>query len=86
MTGARISAPSPLPAEPSTLVLEAPGRAVGSRCAARARLDHPDGSQTVAVEFQPGQWPAISALTHLLFNTGVGLEVVPEPVPLGAVA
>jgi cellulose synthase (UDP-forming) len=86
MTGARISAPSPLPAEPSTLVLEAPGRAVGLRCAVRARLDHPDGSQTVAVEFQPGQWPAISALTHLLFNTGVGLEVVPEPVPLGAVA
>lgn len=87
LTGARVSAPSPLPGEPSTLVLEAPGRAVALRCAVRTRFDHPDGSQTVAVEFQPGQWPAIGALTHLLFNAGVGLEVVPaEPVPMGAVA
>jgi cellulose synthase (UDP-forming) len=86
LTGARVSAPSPLPGEPSTLVLDSPGRAVALRCAVRARFDHPDGSQTVAVEFQPGQWPAIGALTHLLFNAGVGLEVVPELVPLGAVA
>jgi len=86
LTGARVSASSPLPGEPSTLVLEAPGRAVALGCAVRARIDHPDGSQTVAVEFQPGQWPAIGDLTHLLFNAGVGLEVVPEPVPLGAVA
>jgi cellulose synthase (UDP-forming) len=86
LTGARVSAPSPLPAEPSTLLLEAPGRAVALHCAVRARIDHSDGSQTVAVEFQPGQWPAIGVLTHLLFNAGVGLEVVPEPVPLGAVA
>jgi cellulose synthase (UDP-forming) len=86
LTGARVSAPSPLPSEPSTLVLEAPGRAVALRCALRARIDHPDGSHTVAVEFQPSQWPAIGALTHLLFNAGVGLEVVPEPVPMGAAA
>ena len=86
LTGARVSAPSPLPGEPSTLVLEAPGRAVALRCAVRARIDHPDGSQIVAVEFQPGQWPAIGELTHLLFNAGVGLDVVPEPVPLDAVA
>jgi cellulose synthase (UDP-forming) len=86
LTGAQVSAPSPLPGEPSTLVLEAPGRAVALRCAVRARIDHPHGNQTVAVEFQPGQWPAIGALTHLLFNAGVGLEVVPELVPLGAVA
>jgi hypothetical protein len=86
LTGARISASSPFPGEPSTLVLEAPGRAVALGCAVRARIDHSDGSQTVAVEFQPGQWPAIGALTHLLFNAGVGLDVIPEPVPLGAVA
>jgi cellulose synthase (UDP-forming) len=86
LTGARISAPSPLPREPSELVLEAPGRDVALDCTVRARFDHPDGSQTVAVEFQPGQWPAIGALTHLLFNAGVGLEVVPELVPMGAVA
>jgi cellulose synthase (UDP-forming) len=86
LTGARLSAPSPFPRELLTLVLEAPGQAVALGCAVRARLDHPDGSQTVAVEFQPGQWPAIGALTHLLFNAGVGLEVVPELVPLGAVA
>jgi cellulose synthase (UDP-forming) len=86
LTGARVSAPSPLPAEPSTLVLEAPGRAVALRCAVRARIDHPDGSHTMGLEFLPGQWPAIGALTHLLFNAGVGLEVVPEPVPLDAAA
>ena len=86
LTGARVSAPSPLPREPLTLVLEAPGRDVVLRCAVRAHFDHPDGSQTVAVEFQPGQWPAIGALTHLLFNAGVGLEVVPDLVPIGAVA
>jgi hypothetical protein len=86
VTGARLSAPSPLPQQPSTLVLEAPGRAVVLRCNERTRLDQPDGSQTVAVEFQPGQWPAIGALTHLLFNAGVGLDVVPGPVPIGAVA
>jgi len=86
LTGARISAPPPLPSEPSTLVLEAPGADVVLRCVVRARFDHPDGSQIVAVEFEPGQWEAIGALTHLLFNAGVGLEVVPEPVPIGAVA
>jgi cellulose synthase/poly-beta-1,6-N-acetylglucosamine synthase-like glycosyltransferase len=86
MTGARLSAPSPLPQQPSTLVLEAPGRDVVLGCAVRTRLDQPDGSQTVAVEFQPGQWPVIGALTHLLFNAGIGLDVVPEPLPLGAVA
>jgi cellulose synthase (UDP-forming) len=86
MTGARLSAPSPLPQQPSTLVLEAPGRDVVLGCAVRTRLDQSDGSQIVAVEFQPGQWPAIGALTHLLFNAGVGLDVVPEPIPLGAVA
>jgi cellulose synthase (UDP-forming) len=86
LTGARLSAPSPFPRELLTLVLEAPGQAVALGCAVRARLDHPDGSQTVAVEFQPGQWPAIGALTHLLFNAGVGLEVVPELVPMGAAA
>jgi cellulose synthase (UDP-forming) len=86
LTGARVSAPVPLPRQPLTLVLEAPGRDVVLRCTERARLDHPDGSQTVAVEFQPGQWPAIGTLTHLLFNAGVGLDVVPELVPIGAVA
>jgi hypothetical protein len=86
LTGARVSAASPLPREPLTLVLEAPGRDVVLRCTGRARVDHPDGSQTVAVEFQPGQWPAIGALTHLLFSAGVGLDVVPELVPIGAVA
>jgi cellulose synthase (UDP-forming) len=86
LTGARVSAPLPLPGEPSTLVLEAPGRDVALRCAVRARFDHPDGSQTVAVEFQPGQWPAVGTLTHLLFNAGVGLEVVPGPVSVAAVA
>lgn len=86
LTGARLSAPSPLSQQPSTLLLEAPGRHVVLGCAARGRLDHPDGSQTVAVEFQPGQWSAIGALAHLLFNAGVGLDVVPEPVPIGAVA
>jgi cellulose synthase/poly-beta-1,6-N-acetylglucosamine synthase-like glycosyltransferase len=86
LTGARLSAPSPLPQQPSALVLEAPGRDVVLGCAVRGRFEQPDGSQTVAVEFHPGQWPAIGALTHLLFNAGVGLDVVPEPVPLGAVA
>jgi cellulose synthase (UDP-forming) len=86
LTGARVSAPSPLPQRPLTLVLEAPGRDVVLHCAVRAHLDHPDGSQTVAVEFQPEQWSAIVTLTHLLFNAGVGLEVVPETVPIGAVA
>jgi len=86
MTGARLSAPSPLSQQPSTLVLEAPGRDVVLGCAVRTRLDQSDGSQIVAVEFQPGQWPAIGALTHLLFNAGIGLDVVREPIPLGAVA
>jgi cellulose synthase (UDP-forming) len=86
LTGARLSAPSPLPQQPSTLVLEAPGRDVVLGCAVRGRFEQPDGSQTVAVEFQPGQWPAIGALTHLLFNAGVGLDVVTEPVPIRAVA
>ena len=86
VTGARLSAPSPLPQHLSTLVLEAPGRDVVLSCAVRTRLDRSDGSQIVAVEFQPGQWPAIGALTHLLFNAGIGLDVVPEPIPLGAVA
>ena len=69
-----------------TLVVKAPGQDVVLRCVVRARPDEPDGSQTVAVEFHPGQWPAIGALTHLLFNAGVGLDVVPEPVPIDAVA
>jgi hypothetical protein len=86
MTGARISAPAPLPGEPSELVLEAPGRDVALRCLVRSQFDHPDGHQTVGIEFQPGQWPAIGALTHLLFNAGVGLEVVPEPALMSAVA
>jgi cellulose synthase (UDP-forming) len=86
MTGARISAASPLPRESSELVLEAPGRDVALRCLIRSQFDHPDGRQTVGVEFQAEQWPAIGALTHLLFNAGVGLEVVQEPAPVGAVA
>jgi cellulose synthase (UDP-forming) len=76
LTGARISSPSPLPADPTSLVLEVPGRGVSLRCAARARLDHAGGGQTVTVEFEPEQWPAIGTLTHLLFNAGVGLEAV----------
>jgi hypothetical protein len=88
LTGARLAVPAVLPGEPSHLVLEAPGRTVTLRCAVRARFDHADGSQTVAVEFVAGQWPAIGTLTHLLFNAGVGLEVVPEQerVLAGAVA
>jgi cellulose synthase (UDP-forming) len=86
LTGGRISAPAPLPGEPSELVLQAPGRDVLLRCLVRSGVDHPDGRQTIGVEFQPGQWPAIATLTHLLFNAGVGLEVVPEPAPMRAVA
>jgi hypothetical protein len=81
LTGARIAALSPVPDAPSTLVLEAPERAVALRCVVRARIDHPDGSQTVGVEFASGQWPTIGILTHLLFNAGVGLDVVQEPIP-----
>lgn len=86
MTGARISAPAPQPGDPSELVLQAPGRDVLLRCLVRSRVDHPDGRQIIGVEFRPGQWPAIATLTHLLFNAGVGLEVVPEPAPMCAVA
>jgi cellulose synthase (UDP-forming) len=89
LTGARLTLPTPLPGEPSSLVLEAPGQNVALRCAVRARVDRPDGSQAVGVEFAPGQWPAIGTLTHLLFNAGVGLEVVeevPERELVGAVA
>jgi len=86
VTGARVSAPSRLPSDPSTLILEALGRTVTLRCAARGRVDHPDGSQTVALELVLGQWRAIGALTHLLFNAGVGLDVVPEPSAVDAVA
>jgi cellulose synthase (UDP-forming) len=86
MTGARISSPAPLPGEPSELVLETPGQDVLLRCLVRSRVDQPDGRQILGVEFQPGQWPAIGTLTHLLFNAGVGLEVVPEAVPTGAAA
>jgi cellulose synthase (UDP-forming) len=86
MTGARLSAPVPLPGEPSELVLETPGRDVPLRCLVRSRADQPDGGEAVGVEFQPGQWPAIGTLTHLLFNAGVGLEVVPEPVPTAVAA
>jgi hypothetical protein len=69
-------------------VLEAPGQTVAVRCAVRSRLDEADGSQTVGVEFLAGSGPAIGTLTHLLFNAGVGLELVPEPerVLAGAVA
>ena len=56
------------------------------RCVERARIDHPDGGQTVSLEFLPDQWPAVGTLTHLLFNAGVGLEVRPAPVPVAAVA
>jgi len=80
LTGARLAVPSVLPGDPSSVVLEAAGRTVTLRCAVRARFDHPDGSQTIGVEFTAGQWPAIGTLTHLLFNAGVGLEVV-EAVP-----
>jgi cellulose synthase (UDP-forming) len=86
MTGARVSIPSRLSGEASELVLEAPGRDVALRCLMRSQFDHLDGNQTVGIEFQPGQWPAIGALTHLLFNAGIGLEVVPEPAPTRAVA
>jgi len=86
LTGARVVTASPLPADPSTLVLEAPGAAVAFRCAVRSRRHHADGGQTVALEFAPGQWPAVGMLTHLLFNAGVGLEVRPEPVLETAVA
>jgi len=86
VTGARISSPAPLPGEPSELVLEAPGRDVLLRCQLRSRVDQPDGRQVLGVQFQPGQWPAIGTLTHVLFNAGVGLEVVPEPAPMRAVA
>jgi cellulose synthase (UDP-forming) len=86
LTGAQISAPSPLSGEPSELVLEAPGRDVLLRCLVRLRVDQPDGRQTLGVQFQPGQWPAVGTLTHLLFNAGVGLEVVPEPAPMRAAA
>jgi hypothetical protein len=82
LTGACLSAPRRFPGEPSTLVLKAPSRAWS--CAAPCGLV--STNQTVAVEFQPGQWPAISALTYLLFNAGVGLDVVPELIPIGAVA
>ena len=89
LTGARLTLPTPLPGEPSSLVLEAPGRAVALRCPVRARFDRPDGSQAVGAEFAVGQWPAIGTLTHLLFNAGVGLELVeeaPERELVGAVA
>jgi len=88
VTGARVSAPSGLPGDPSVLVLETPGRPIALRCAPRARADRPDGSTSLAVEFQPRQWAVIGALTHVLFNAGVGLEVVSElePATVGAVA
>jgi hypothetical protein len=74
--------PAPLPQEASELILEAPGGDVALRCLVRSRSDHPDGRQTIGVEFQPGQWPAIGALTHLLVNAGIGLDVVPELTPM----
>jgi cellulose synthase (UDP-forming) len=86
LTGARLSAPTRLPDEPSVLVLEAPGQPVVLRCAVRGRVGHPDGGETVGVEFLPDQWPAVGMLTHLLFNAGVGLDVVGEPAPVDAVA
>jgi hypothetical protein len=67
-------------------VLEAPGRELELRCLVRPDLQEPDGRRAVGVEFQPGQWPALGALTHLLFNAGVGLEVAPAPAVLGAAA
>jgi cellulose synthase (UDP-forming) len=84
MTGARLSGPVPLPGEASELVLETPGRDVPLRCLVRSRARRPHGGEAVGIEFQAGQWPAIGTLTHLLFNAGVGLEVVPEPVPRAA--
>jgi hypothetical protein len=56
------------------------------RCAVRGRVARPGGGETVGVEFLPEQWPAIGTLTQLLFNAGVGLDVVGEPAPVGAVA
>jgi cellulose synthase (UDP-forming) len=79
LTGARLSLPSGQPGGPAVLVLDAPGRAVALRCAVRSRVERPDGGMTVGVEFLPDQWPAIGMLTHLLFNAGVGLDVVEEP-------
>jgi cellulose synthase (UDP-forming) len=87
LTGARITgAHQPLPDDSSELVLEAPRGQVTLRCLVRSRFPEPDGRQTVGVEFQSGQWPAIGALTHLLFNAGVGLEVAPAPAVAGAAA
>jgi cellulose synthase (UDP-forming) len=86
MTGARLSFPAPLPGEPSELVLETPGRDVPLRCLVRSRAGRSDAGETVGVEFQPGQWPAVGTLTHLLFNAGVDLDVVPELVSTRAAA
>jgi len=86
LTGGRVSARAPFPATLSSLVLQVPGQEVTLRCLERARLDQPDGGQTVGLEFLPDQWPAIGTLTHLLFNAGVGLELRPEPAPVPAVA
>jgi cellulose synthase (UDP-forming) len=58
----------------------------GGERRASVRFPEPDGRQAIGVQYQPGQWPAIGALTHLLFNAGVGLEVVPAPAVVGAAA
>jgi cellulose synthase (UDP-forming) len=79
LTGARVRLTTPLAGQPSALAIDALGQELTLRCSMRKRWTTEHG-ETVTLAFDPGQSPALSRLTALLFNAGVGLEEAPVEV------
>jgi cellulose synthase (UDP-forming) len=79
LTGARVRLTTPLAGQPSALAVDTLGQELTLRCSMRKRWTTEHG-ETVTLAFDPGQSPALSRLTALLFNAGVGLEEAPVEV------
>jgi len=82
LTGARVRVTTALSPQPMTLVIDALSRAFTLECEVRGRRATEHG-EMVTLAFRPGQSLALSGLTALLFNAGVGLEAVPSEVLAG---
>ncbi len=83
LTGARVRLTTQLSGEPAMLAIDTLGRELTLQCTKRGRRATEHG-ETVMLAFRPGQSSALSRLTALLFNAGVGLEVAPAEVGVGA--
>jgi hypothetical protein len=79
LTGARVRLTTPLAGQPSALAIDTLGQELTLRCSMCRRWTTEHG-ETVTLAFDPGQSPALSRLTALLFNAGVGLEEAPVEV------